>query len=525
MTATLQKDVYKEFHVPAYHPSVTEVYSNYTSRGGRLCNVPNNETVAWVGFQKFMMDHLVDEWNDTFFNIDKEKAVKKHIRIMSGIMGRPMQAKYLEDLHDLGYLPLEIKALPEGSCVPYQVAPVTFRNTHPNFGWLPNAIETVMSCENWFIQTSCTTSIEYYRRFKAAFEKTGGPMELLPFMCHDFSMRGMMGRHAAAGSGFGHLASGFAGTDSIPAVLTAEEFYGADVDKELVGASVDATEHSVTCSWMEFGEKAFVEYLMSEASPSGILSIVADTWDFWNFVTVILPSLKGDIMARDGQVVVRPDSGDPIKIICGYNVHYGFYSDPLWSDLLVARDGGFEAYYFDEKYYDITTREELQTCEVKGLVECLWDEFGGTVTNKNYKQLDRHIGAIYGDSITLARQEEIFKRLIAKSFVPTVVLGIGSYTFQFVTRDTHGSAVKATNVVMEGRDVPIFKDPKTDSTKKSAKGLLRVEYENDKYVMYDEQTREQEKQGLLETVFLNGEITKFTTLAEIRERIANENYS
>jgi len=481
--ATMQKDVYKEFHVHAYHPDVSEVYSNYTSRSGKLSNIKGGKTVVFVGLQHFLMDYLIDEWEYSFFAVSKSEAVGSHKRVMSAMLGKPVDTDYLERLHDLGYLPLEIKALPEGSHVPYGVAPVTFRNTLPGFEWLPNMIETVFSCENWHMQTTATTAAEYYSRFKAAFEETGGPEELLPFMCHDFSMRGMPGRHVAAASGFSFLTSGFAGTDSIPAVLFAEKYYGANVDKELVGASVDATEHSVTCSWIEEGEEAFVEYLMTTASPTGILSIVADTWDFWSFVTELLPRLKSKILARDGKVVIRPDSGDPCDIICG-----------------TARGRG-----------------DGKTPEEKGLVECLYEIFGGFTTDKGYDMLDEHIGAIYGDAITLERQAEIFERLKNKQFVPAVVLGVGSYSFQYVTRDTHGSAVKATNVVKDGKDLEIFKSPKTDSSKSSSKGLLRVESEGGTFVMYDQQSRESESQGLLETVFVDGKIQKFTTLEEIRK--------
>ncbi|MCP4437537.1 MAG: nicotinate phosphoribosyltransferase [Aureispira sp.] len=524
--ATLAKDVYKEFHVHALNPKVTNMYANYTSRSGRLSNIPNNETVAFVGLQYFIKDYLINEFNETFFKLPKEVAINQHKRIMSAMVGYEVNTEYLESLHDLGYLPLRIKALPEGSMVPYQVAPFTITNTVEGFGWLPLMIETVTSAENWPIQTSATTASAYFKAFKKAFLQTGGPMELLPFMCHDFSFRGMMGRHAAAMSGFGHLASGFAGTDTIPAVLFAEKYYGADVDTELVGASVNATEHSVTCSWIEEGEKEFIRYMMNGPAKTGILSVVSDTWDFWRLVTEYLPEMKDEIMSRDGKVVIRPDSGDPVKILTGYT-----YSDNInveGREVYQAISGN---YYHKEdwhtnQYDDWSLRKgatPIPEHEVKGLIECLWDTFGGTTTDEGYKLLDEHIGAIYGDAITIERQEQIIARLIAKGFVPSVVLGVGSYSYQYVTRDTHGSAVKATNMVKDGESIAIFKDPKTDSKKKSAKGLLRVELEDGKYVMYDEQTAEQEKQGLLETVFLDGELTRTTTLAEIRERMTSCN--
>jgi len=297
--ASMQKDVYKEFHSRAYHPDVTEVYANFTSRSGKLSNVENNDKVAFVGLQYFIKSYLQEEWAE-FFKADKAVAVASHKRIMSSMLGYPVNVKYLEDLHDLGYLPLKIKALPEGTLVPYLVPPMTIVNTKEGFQWLTNMIETVLSCENWPIQTSATTSVAYLKVFKEFAHKTGLPLDFVPFQGHDFSFRGMFGKHAAAMSGFGHLASGLVGTDTIPAVLFAEKYYGANVDNELVGCSVDATEHSVTCSWIMEGEIEFFKYLMKEQSPTGVLSVVSDTWDFWTLVTDYLPQLKNDIMARDG---------------------------------------------------------------------------------------------------------------------------------------------------------------------------------------------------------------------------------
>lgn len=529
--ASMQMDVYKQFHRLAYHPDVTEVYSNFTSRSGKLSNIPGGDSVVFVGLQYFILDYIIEEWNQSFFNIPKRTAVRRHKRILEAMLGCSIDMSYLGDLHDLGYLPIRIKALPEGTRVPYLVAPLTVVSTQAGFQWLPNMIETVMSSDNWHIQTTATTATEYLRRFKIAFEATGGPMELLPFMCHDFSFRGMPGRHTAAASGFGYLTSGLAGTDTIPAVLFAEKYYGADVDKELVGASVNATEHSVTCSWIEEGEIAFIRHLMQNAAKTGILSVVSDTWDFWKLVSEYLPILKDEIMARDGKLVIRPDSGDPVKIICGLveNVDYRIHEGKPYA--IEHFDGAvFTGKEVTVGFFSLPTDvarphvEPLNEFEVKGLVECLWDIFGGYETDKGYKMLDSHIGAIYGDAITLDRQEQIFARLMEKGFVPQVVLGVGSYSFQYVTRDTHGSAVKATNVVKNGVDMEIFKDPKTDSKKKSAKGLLRVERNprTGELQMFDQQTREQEASGLLTTVFEDGKLTRTTTLAEIREVISNE---
>ncbi|GAB6261406.1 nicotinate phosphoribosyltransferase [Photobacterium sp. R1] len=525
--ASMQKDVYKEFHSRAYHPDVTEVYANYTSRSGKLSNVENNDKVAFVGLQYFIKSYLQEEWQ-AFFEADKESAVANHRRIMSAMLGYPVDVSYLEALHDLGYLPLRVKALPEGTLVPYQVPPITIVNTKPGFEWLTNMIETVLSCENWPIQTSATTSVAYLKVFREFAEKTGLPAEIVPFQGHDFSFRGMFGKHAAAMSGFGHLASGLVGTDTIPAVLFAEKYYGANVDEELVGCSVDATEHSVTCSWILEGEIEFFRYLMREQSPTGILSVVSDTWDFWKLVTEYLPELKEEIMSRDGTVVIRPDSGDPVKILTGYRLSpVSEYSELVHSQQeaeQAAMREGFEAYRWQGEYYGVVDGETLplQPCEIKGLIECLWDTFGGTVTDKGYKLLDEHIGAIYGDAITLTRQRQILQRLMEKGFASKVVLGIGSFSYQYVTRDTHGSAVKATSVVKGNQRVAIFKEPKTDSKKRSAKGLLKVDRVDGELVCFDNVSEAEEQQGLLQVVFEDGKLLKETTLHDIRALISTQ---
>jgi nicotinamide phosphoribosyltransferase len=334
-------------------------------------------------------------------------------------------------------------------------------------------------------------------------------------------------------SGFGHLASGLVGTDTIPAVLFAEKYYGANVDNELVGCSVDATEHSVTCSWIMEGEIEFFKYLMKEQSPTGILSVVSDTWDFWTLVTDYLPQLKDEIMARDGTLVIRPDSGDPVKILTGYKLSpVSEYSELFQTQVEAEKDvvaNGYEAYRWNGEYYGFENNGfedeqpiQLMPCEIKGLIECLWDTFGGTTTSKGFKLLDDHIGAIYGDAITLKRQRQILQRLMDKGFASKVVLGIGSYSYQYVTRDTHGSAVKATSVVKNGERVAIFKDPKTDTKKKSAKGLLKIERVNGELTLFDDVAEEDESQGLLEVVFEDGKLTQEITLTQIRETINNQ---
>jgi nicotinamide phosphoribosyltransferase len=506
MSAALQTDVYKLFHKAAFMEGITKTYINFTSRSGRLSNIPKGlpQGVSFVGLQYFIIDVLIKDWNDTFFHVKKETALAEIQKYANAVLGYEYDAKHFGDLHDLGYLPIIIKALPEGSFVPYGVPAFTVMNTHWDFAWLPNYLETVISTENWGIQTSATTSRAYLHQAMVAYKKAGVPDDLIMFMNHDFSMRGMFGRHTAAMSGFGQLTAS-AGSDTWPVLKFAETYYGADSTKELIAGSVNATEHSTTTSYiMSYAQKhdcskaeaelAYVRYLFTKC-PSGILSHVSDSFDFWDFVETSLPLLKDEIMARDGKFVIRPDSGSPADVLCGKMVR-------VRNTVL----GGSVA-------------KPAPGVEGKGLIEALWDIFGGTVNSKGYKVLDDHIGAIYGDSITLQLQSEIYDRLMAKGFAPVVVLGTGSYSYQYVTRDTHGSAVKATWVMTEDGPVNVCKDPKTDSKKKSAKGLMRVEKEGNTFVVYDEQTEEQERQGDLTPVFINGVLIRHTNLSEIRNRV------
>lgn len=552
--APCQKDMYKAFHIHGYKPGITHVYSNFTNRSGRLHSVPNSTHVIHAGLQYFILKHLIQEWNETFFKRPKKEAVDEYLRIIQGALGKKIKIKHLEQLHDLGYLPIRIKSLPEGSRVPYGVPTFVVSNTIAGFHWLTNLIETVESSETWQISTSATIAYEFRKRF----EMSPLMKDIIKFMGHDFSYRGMGGgtQHAAM-SGFGHLCS-FVGSDTIPAGIFAERYYGAQIDKELVFASVDATEHSVMCSWGPNEEIDCLLYLITNSTPSGIISIVSDTFDFWQLITKYTLELKDVIMSREGQVVFRPDSGDPVEIICGTTEYLfeteqdaiQFFTDyhmnqasedcegsyncgnPEYQDECKIGDKYFIAktkfeynrhdktYYYVEEQSDVVFEEIQPTPEMKGMIECLWDIFGGTVREDGLKQLDSHVGAIYGDSINLDRQDRIINGLVRKGFVPSVVLGIGSYSYNYVTRDSQGSAVKATDVQFgEGNHVAIFKDPKTDQKKKSAKGLLRVDLVNGEYVLRDNVTPEQEAGGCLETIFEDGKLIKFTTLNEIRERI------
>ncbi|MCP4970555.1 MAG: nicotinate phosphoribosyltransferase [Arcobacter sp.] len=484
-------DFYKTDHRRQYPDGTTEVYSNFTARSSRLGKVIKDtfdNKVVFFGLQYFIKHFLIDSWNENFFKKPREEVVSKYKRRMDTSLGEgTIDVKHIESLHDLGYLPLKIKALAEGTKVPIGVPVLTVVNTNPEFFWLTNYIETIISSYLWKPTTSATTAFEYKKLLIIYATITGTPVDFVQFQAHDFSFRGMSGLQDAAISGAAHLTS-FVGTDTVSAIDLAEDYYYANTELETIGCSVPATEHSVMCMGMKDGEIETFKRLINQLYPKGIVSIVSDTWDFWKVITEYLPILKDDILSRDGKVVIRPDSGDPVKIISG---------DP------------------DAPY---------GTPENKGAIECLWEIFGGTKTNKGYKMLDNHIGLIYGDSITLERAKDILERLEEKGFASgNVVFGVGSYTYQFATRDNFGFAMKATSGVVNGERRDIFKDPKTDSgIKKSAKGLLRVEAEGNSLVLYDQQSEEEESLGLLDVVFLDGKLQKTVSFLEIRKRIDSE---
>jgi nicotinamide phosphoribosyltransferase len=477
-------DFYKADHRRQYPEGTELVYSNFTPRKSRQAE---NENLVFFGLQYFVKEYLVKQWNEGFFNVSKEKVIADYKRRMDNALGKDsIPVEHIAELHDLGYLPLVVKGLPEGTIVSPKIPVVTVYNTHPKFFWLTNYLESLMSAILWKPSTSATTAFQYRKKFNELAKETVSDTEIdfVYWQGHDFSFRGMSGIEDACISAAGHLLS-FYGTDTVPAIDFHELYYNGDSDKELIGGSVPATEHSVMCMGTKDNEIGTFERLISELYPNGIVSIVSDTWDFWQVITEYLPKLKSQILARNGKVVIRPDSGDPVKIIVGDK--------------------------------DATPGSP----EYKGAIECMWEVFGGTTTDKGYKLLDSHIGLIYGDSITLQRQKEILNGLKEKGFASfNVVLGIGSYTYEYVTRDTYGFAMKATYGEVNGEARNIFKDPKTDDgTKKSAKGLMQVAEVGGTLVMKDQCSWEEEKQGLLKTVFENGKIVNEQSLSEIRARI------
>lgn len=480
-------DFYKISHREQYPEKTEKVYSTWTPRESRKAQIYG---VVAFGMQAFIKGFLMSYFDEFFFDRPLEVVVAEYKRIIKHTLNVPdPDASHLEALHKLGYLPIKIKAVKEGTVVPIRVPMLTIENTLPEFFWLTNFLETLMSNTLWMPSTSATIALQYRKILTRYAIETGGDLTVVPFQGHDFSFRGMAAMEASKSSGAAHLLS-FVGTDTIPAICFHEEFYNANIETELVGTSIPATEHSVMCA---HGQNEYESYrhIVEDVYPNGFVSIVSDTWDLWKVVGEVVPALKDKFMKRDGRVVIRPDSGDPVKIICG---------DP---------DG----------------KNEFAR---KGVIETLWDIFGGTVNEKGFKQLDGHVGCIYGDAITLERLEEILELLKQKGFASTnMVFGIGSYTYQMNTRDTFGFALKSTYVEIDGEGKMIFKDPVTDNgVKKSQKGMVVVADAGDERGIHyiDQLTptlREEMKDAdLLEDIYIDGELLRDETLTEIRERLS-----
>lgn len=587
-------DGYKTGHRPMFPKGTTHAYGNLTARADRLflkavsCSQFWDHKVTWFGIQGILQE-LNELWQVSFFNRPKAEVVKRYKRRMDNYLGAgKVPTDGFEALHDLGYLPIQVLALPEGSRVNMNVPLYVIYNTHPEFFWFTNYLETSMSALIWKMTTNATIAYEYRRVLEHWARMTGSDPAFIDVQGHDFSYRGVGGIEDGCRSSSAHLVF-FAGTDTIPAIDYVEDYYGADVEREFVGCTIPATEHAVATANIltnlhlhqeqmrdeglpeltpvEFhaarlsAERDFVRRLITEVYPTGGISLVCDSFDFWGVVTQVLPTLKAEIMARQvdslglAKVVVRPDSGDPVEVICGVEIfkhdvatvmmtnstyHAGILTERR-KFIYFRADGGklfrAEDLLVDRNQGGLPKGLEPGNCvggylitphtlsaEEMGAVECLWNTFGGEINEAGYMVLDSHIGLIYGDSITVQRTQEIMRRLAKKGYAASnVVLGIGSYTYQYNTRDTFGMAIKATAIEVNGTLIDLYKAPMTEgeTAKKSAKGFLRVDKdEAGNFILGQEQEMTfadlELGSGELRSIFKNGVFTNLVTLAQVR---------
>lgn len=481
----LLMDFYKAVHSDMLNSKMTKSMSYYTPRMSR---VDRWNKVVMFGLQMFCKTWLIDYFNDYFFNMPKDEVVGEYKRVLDASLGAGIYDYHkIEKLHDLGYLPIEIIALPEGTVVPVHVPMFGITNTHPDFAWLPQALESLISAEMWYPQITATVGKTYREIVNRYYDITCEDNVSRERALGAFDFRGDMCVDAALKAGAGWCMS-FVNTATVPVIPYLEEMFNTDCTKEEVAFGAVSTEHFVMCSnyAVDGDEETFLRKMLTELYPDTSFSCVLDSYDYWNVIDNILPKLHREIMEHNGCMLMRGDSGDCVEVV---------------------------------------TKTVFK----------LWEQFGGTVNSKGYKVLDPHVKAIYGDSITVQRCEEIYQILMENGFAcSNVALGVGSFSMHCIeennvlkpfTRDTFSSCIKACYAEVDGKCYPIFKNPKDGGFKKSQKGLCYVyRNENGELAYKDEYTSENIPDGnLLETVFKDGKLIKEYTLKEIRERLATEN--
>ncbi len=484
-------DFYKTVHSEQYPAGLDLLVSYFTPR---MTRIEGEDELVMFALQGFIKEYLIEYFDEHFFSRPARDVLDEYTRLLDHTLGKgAYHSDKVAALHALGYLPLEIRALPEGLPVPIKVPMIEIRNTHPAFAWLVNAIETLMSCSLWHPMISANVGRKYRAIVDEWYAKTVDDSVPRARALGDFSMRGQESLESATRSSAAFLLS-FLNTASVPAIAWLERYYNCDVTKEPVAFGAISTEHSVMCSnyTLDGDETSMVKRLLTEIYPRHSFSMVSDSYDYWHLVDEILPACRTEIMAHEGCLFVRGDSGDPVEV-------------------------------------------------VTETVFRLWEHFGGTVNTKGFKVLDSHIKAIYGDSITPQRARDIYRILAERGFAANnVALGVGSFSMQCLeeadgrlnpfTRDTFGIAVKATYGEVKGKPLMIFKNPKTDTGnfKKSQRGLCRVHRDGSGKIIYtdsyDRASFPEGEENLLSVVYRDGKMVRDESLAAIRARLHGGNF-
>ena len=492
----LMSDTYKHTHPRQYPQNLTKLVSYLTPRKSMSPAFPN---MVFFGLQPFIRDYLIDGFNKQFFNLSLQHVKREYEYYMDCQIGfENTEWEKIAALHRLGYLPIEIRALPEGSVVNMGIPVVEMTNTHPDFAWVVQWIECILQSELWAPCAYATIGKAYHDLAAKYYEETTDGAD--PFMAmSDFGMRGMSCMDDSIRASASWLLS-FNKTSTIPALPYIEDHYFALCKEHGIGKGGVSTEHSVMGAnyAIDGDEITFVKRLLTELYPNTSFSMVSDTYDYWNMVNNIIPACKDEILAHNGKLLIRPDSGNIVDI-------------------------------------------SVKT------IEKLWEVFGGTVNSKGYKVLDPHIGLIYGDGCTLNRVHEIYDILKQRGFAANnVVFGVGAFCFHalfdddnkmtVITRDTFGMAMKATYGEFGDKKLFIYKDPKTDDSnlKKSHKGCVAVYpvTENNPLIQTGEIPADanfwcidqfegwvSDCMTFLEPVFLDGEFLKKYDFMEIRRRM------
>lgn len=481
-------DFYKAVHAEMLPKNMTKSVSYFTPRMSR---VERWDKVVMFGLQGFIKSYLIDYFNEEFFERDFNEVIGEYKRIMDAALGKDAyKIEKIEKLHQLGYLPIEIVALPEGVRVPMHVPMFGITNTHPDFAWLPQSLESLISAESWHPMIAATVGYTYREIVNKYYDKTCDDQISRARALGAFDFRGEECTESAVKAGAGWCMS-FLNTATVPTISYLEKYYNCDCTKEPVAFGSPSTEHSVMCSnyAVDGDEITLLRRLLTEIYPNTSFSAVLDSYDYWNIIEKVLPQLKEEIMNHNGCMLMRGDSGDCVEVV---------------------------------------TKTVFK----------LWDEFGGTVNSKGYKVLDPHVKAIYGDSITVQRCEEIYRILEEKGFAcSNVALGVGSFSFQSIeengmlkpfTRDTFSSCIKATYCEIEDKPFPIFKNPKDGGFKKSQRGCCIVERNQEGEFVFtdghDWNTACKSETNELIPVFKDGKMLKEYSLKEVRELLHQGNF-
>lgn len=478
-------DFYKAVHAEMLPKGITKSVSYFTPRMSR---VKMWDKVVMFGLQGFIKNYLISYFNEYFFETPANIAIGEYERIMNTALGKDSyNLDKIKKLHDLGYLPIEIGALPEGSRVPMHVPMFYITNTHDDFAWLPQALESLISAESWHPMLAATVGATYRDIVNKYYDETCDDNIPKNKALGSFDFRGEECTESAIKASAGWCLS-FVNTATVPVIPYLEEYYKCDSTKEPVAYGSPSTEHAVMCSnyAVDGDEITLLRRLLTEIYPNTSFSCVLDSYDYWNVIDNILPELKPEILAHNGCMLMRGDSGDCVEVV---------------------------------------TKTVFK----------LWDIFGGTINSKGYKVLDPHVKAIYGDSITIQRCEKIYQILKDNGFAcSNVALGVGSFSFQCVeedgilkpfTRDTFSSCIKATYCEINHKPYPIFKDPKDGGFKKSQKGCCVVRCDLDNNYTFDDGYTWNEAAGHryneLKPIFRDGQMLQEQSLAEIRNTLHN----
>lgn len=481
-------DFYKAVHAEMLPTKITKSVSYFTPRMSR---VRMWNKVVMFGLQGFVKTYLIDYFNERFFERPIDEVISEYERIMDASLGKGVYGlQKIKDLHTLGYLPIEIWALPEGTKVPMHVPMFCITNTHDDFAWLPQALESLISAEAWHPMLAATVGATYRDIVNKFYDETCDDSVSRNKALGSFDFRGEECTDSAIKAAAGWCLS-FVNTATVPVIPYLEKLYNCDCTKESVAFGSPSTEHAVMCSnyAVDGDEVTLLKRLLTEIYPDTSFSAVLDSYDYWNVIDNVLPQIKPEIMMHNGCMLMRGDSGDCIEVV---------------------------------------TKTVFK----------LWNEFGGTINSKGYKVLDPHVKAIYGDSITIQRCERIYEILKDNGFAASnVALGVGSFSFQCVeedgilkpfTRDTFSSCIKATYCEIDHKPYPIFKNPKEGGFKKSQKGCCLVyKSDNGEFCYKDEYTWKEvscNSKQELKVIFRNSELLIDDSLANIRNRLHNNNF-